>query len=309
MASLAIIIPAYKIDFFEDTLKSLAAQTCKDFTVYIGDDCSPNDFKSLVDKYVDEIDIVYHRFADNLGGKDLVGHWSRCVALTKDEPWLWLFSDDDVMDKHCVESFYRENKDYDLYHFNVNVIDSTGIVIRKVKPFPTLTSSEAFYKAKVGSEVESFVVEYIFSRRSYEEIGGFVHFNMAWGSDIATWVSIGEKKGIKTISDSVIFWRQSDKNITPDHNNEMVLKKTMVDVDCFKWANTFFNSSSIQRYNIYGLFRNMVYYSDVLSNAQEQQVLKYAKEKGIIRHGFVQFIKLCYPLFRVYKKIKSLNVN
>ena len=304
MASLAIIIPAYKIDFFDDTLKSLAAQTCKDFTVYVGDDCSPNDFKGLVDKYEDKMDIIYHRFTENLGGKDLVGHWTRCVALTKDEPWLWLFSDDDVMDERCVDSFFRENKDYDLYHFNVNVIDSNGEVIREVKPFPTITSSESFYKAKVGSKIESFVVEYIFSRHSYEEIGGFVHFDMAWGSDIATWVSIGKKKGIKTIPDSVIYWRQSDKNITPNRNNEIVFRKAMADVNYFKWANAFFNSSSIQRSNIYGLFRNMVYYSDILSNTQEQQVLKYAKGKGIIGHGFVLFIKFFYPLFRVYKKIK-----
>ena len=41
MAELAIVIPAYKIMYFDQALSSIANQTCKDFTLYIGDDSSP----------------------------------------------------------------------------------------------------------------------------------------------------------------------------------------------------------------------------------------------------------------------------
>ena len=37
---LAIVIPYYKLTFFEATLQSLADQTDKRFMVYIGDDAS-----------------------------------------------------------------------------------------------------------------------------------------------------------------------------------------------------------------------------------------------------------------------------
>ena len=40
---LAIIIPYFKLLFFEETLQSLAIQTDKRFKVYIGDDASPED--------------------------------------------------------------------------------------------------------------------------------------------------------------------------------------------------------------------------------------------------------------------------
>ena len=40
--NLAIVIPAYKSTFLPAALDSIAAQTCQDFTLYIGDDCSPN---------------------------------------------------------------------------------------------------------------------------------------------------------------------------------------------------------------------------------------------------------------------------
>ena len=48
---LAIVIPYYKIIFFEKTLESLAKQTDKRFHVYIGDDGSPNAPLELLKKY------------------------------------------------------------------------------------------------------------------------------------------------------------------------------------------------------------------------------------------------------------------
>lgn len=40
---LSIVIPYYKIDYFEETITSLKNQTDKRFNLYIGNDFSPND--------------------------------------------------------------------------------------------------------------------------------------------------------------------------------------------------------------------------------------------------------------------------
>ena len=47
---LAIIIPYFKLTFFEETLKSLASQTSKRFKVYIGDDASPEGPSNWLEK-------------------------------------------------------------------------------------------------------------------------------------------------------------------------------------------------------------------------------------------------------------------
>ena len=47
---LAIVIPAYKPDYLFNTLQSIYSQSCKDFNLYIGDDCSPYDLKQITDK-------------------------------------------------------------------------------------------------------------------------------------------------------------------------------------------------------------------------------------------------------------------
>ena len=51
---LAIIIPAYKACFFREVLDSIVRQSNRDFTVYIGDDASPDDLESIVSDYKDK---------------------------------------------------------------------------------------------------------------------------------------------------------------------------------------------------------------------------------------------------------------
>ena len=64
---LAIVIPYYKIDFFEETLKSVAAQTDNRFTLYIGNDKSPHDPSPLIEKYFPKGNYHYYNYEDNLG--------------------------------------------------------------------------------------------------------------------------------------------------------------------------------------------------------------------------------------------------
>lgn len=311
MSNLAIIIPAYKIDFFRHTLDSLKNQTCKDFTVYIGDDCSPCDFASLVDEYKDSISIVYQKFYTNLGGKDLVAQWNRCLDMSKEEPWLWLFSDDDVMGSRCVELFYKTLEDrtsekHDLYHFDVEIINELNHVIRHSQPFPVLISSLAFYKAKSSARLDCFVVEYVFSRNIYNKVGGFENFELAWGSDIATWIKMGAENGMKTIPGDFVYWRKSDRNITPDLNNAMVYRKLNIDMDCLNWANNYFGKNKIEYYNKYILFRLFFYYSMYLTKVQINSIMQKAVYLNIISYSFSIMLIVLFPVVKKVKIIKSI---
>ena len=48
---IAIVIPAYRAADIHKTLQSLAYQTDRNFTVYIGDDCSADDIKGIADDF------------------------------------------------------------------------------------------------------------------------------------------------------------------------------------------------------------------------------------------------------------------
>lgn len=309
MNKLAIVIPAYKIDFFKETLKSLAAQTCKDFTVYVGDDCSPSDFGVLIEVFKDRLDIVYKKFDTNLGGKDLVAHWGRCIALTQGEPWIWLFSDDDIMGERCVELFYKEIADgamYDIYHYDVEIIDPKGKIIYKPRKYPEVIDIETLYKESSKDNIRSFVVENIFSRTIYEKVGGFEPFPMAWGSDMATWLKMGKEKGLKTIVGDIIYWRRSDKNITPSKERPIVKRKFYIQIDYYKWINSFFNAEQIINFNRYVFVRYCVHYSNQLSLIDFNELMNYGVSNKIIQPIQKYATLPIIPMLRVAQKIKNI---
>jgi len=242
---LAIIIPAYKAAFLSAALDSIAAQTCKDFTLYIGDDCSPEPTGDIVEQYRDRIELVYQRFDSNLGGKDLVAQWERCIAMSQDEPYIWLFSDDDVMEPNCVELLLQQIENtkgtYDLYHFDSYRIDENGKFELLRKPYPSILTSYDYYKGKMLGKYDSYVVENVFSRRIYEQSGGFKNFDLAWGSDVATWCIFSNGKGMCSVPGALVGWRRSSLNITPSKTRETAERKLMADCAFLCWAYSFYH--------------------------------------------------------------------
>jgi GT2 family glycosyltransferase len=217
MPALAIVIPAYKPDFFRATLDSLAAQSDRRFRVYVGDDAGPPQIEEIVSSYeVSGIDLVYHRFEDNLGGRSLTAHWNRCVRLST-EPWVWLFADYDVMEPDCVACFHREAAlagERDLIRFDTTVIGAQGEVLAENPSHPAFESGVDFVFDRLQGRRNSYVVEYVFPRESFERAGGFPDYPVAWCADDAAWYLFSQGGRIHTLPGAKVRWRASGRNIT-----------------------------------------------------------------------------------------------
>lgn len=217
MHPLAIVIPAYKSAFFDKALGSLAAQTNKNFSVYVGDDYSLEDLEDITEKYKSQLDIHYTRFKNNIGAKYLVHQWNRCIQLTKDEPWLWLFSDDDIADANCVETFYRTiNNDgcrFDVYRFNTRVINDKDDVIAEAMESPCIDNAYDMAIAILKGERGNSMPDHIFSKRVYER-EGIVFTYYAQSADWATSILFSQGKGICSMQGAKVNWRLSEFNIS-----------------------------------------------------------------------------------------------
>ncbi|MBO4802256.1 MAG: glycosyltransferase [Bacteroidaceae bacterium] len=305
--TLAIVIPAYKTTFLRAALDSIAAQTCQDFRLYIGDDCCPQDIGSIVDAYRDRIDLVYHRFDSNLGGKDLVAQWERCIALSQDEPYIWLFSDDDVMEPNCVEKLFKQIEKtqgaYDLYHFDVTEIDGEGRVKRQLPEFPPMITAYDYYKAKTQGRLRSYVIENVFSRRVYEEKGGFVNFDLAWGSDVATWCLFAGDKGICRVDIAKVHWRRSEENITPDKSRQTAERKLMARCNMLAWAYDYFRSEpDIWPMNRLSFITVMRHYQPLVS----QECCRMACQSFFDAHGHISEKGRVCMMLRLPRRIYRL---
>lgn len=104
---LAIVVPYYKLTYFEDVLQSLLKQTDSRYNLYIGNDCSPENPDFLIKKYSNIIS-NYKKFDTNIGGQQLTKQWERCIdELIQNEEWIMLLCDDDILDNNAVCEFYN----------------------------------------------------------------------------------------------------------------------------------------------------------------------------------------------------------
>lgn len=172
---LAIVIPYYNIKFFDKTLESLSYQTDKRFTVYIGGDNSPNNPEGLISKFASGLTLKYVKFEENWGSHSLVKQFERCIDLLQDEQWIMILGDDDVLDKNCVNYFYKnldeiKHNDSKVIRFASQYIDSTEshwqtlmlFIIQKLKTRRILCI-ENFLRQSLS--------EHIFSRISFQKNG------------------------------------------------------------------------------------------------------------------------------------------
>jgi glycosyltransferase involved in cell wall biosynthesis len=226
-APLGIVVPAYKGRFLDAALASIAAQTRRDFVVYVGDDASPDDLPAICARHAARLPLRYTRFSANLGGHDLVSQWQRCIALG-DEPWVWMFGDDDVMPADGVArvlaAIEAEGSRTDLFHFDVDTIDADGGLVRSEPRFAPHLSARAFALRRLRFELSSFAPDYVFARGAFERHGGFVRFPRGWCSDDATWIALAERGGIRTLSGAPLRWRLSGANISSRHGEDAALK-------------------------------------------------------------------------------------
>lgn len=307
MNRLAIVIPAYKSRFFQQTIESISNQSCKDFTLYIGDDASPEDLKSIVEFNCNHISYVYKRFEDNLGGIDLVGHWERCIDMTGNEEWIWLFSDDDVMSENCVEGFFENLKKYGkatvsdkIFRFNLSVADENLKVLQRYET-PTVFSVEYFLESYfISHNLRNKAVEFIFSKESYIKKGRFVNFPLAWGSDTATMLKFGQSSGFVTVEKGDVFWRASEYNVSSGGDIQINQQKAYVTGLFLKWVIDFIRIYKGSRFH-----RKLIFH--ILYFLPEFPSLKNIKsiydEKDSLYYWipvWILFIKM-KRFFRIYK--------
>ena len=217
------LLPAFKARFFEEALGSILAQTYRDFEVIVSDDCSPEDLKSIVDKFADSR-VKYRRNERNIGAERLVDHWNLLLDLT-DAEYIIMASDDDVYDPRYLEEMDKLARKYpeaSVVRGRLRRIDSDGNEIKKEDElvFDWLRPEDALWKfAKY--ELFSGIPQYIFKTMTLKSLGGFAWCPGAWYSDDLTVYKMmfEGKSGMAFTKDIVFSSRVSDINISAASND------------------------------------------------------------------------------------------
>lgn len=205
---LAIIIPYYKLTFFEETLKSLANQTDQRFRVYIGDDASPENPTDLLEGYKGKFDFDCHRFEVNIGGISLTKQWERCIALSGKEEWLMILGDDDYLSNNFIAKFYEN---LNLFHENYNVLRFATTVIDKINnkkmelfTNPLFETGIEYISRKIRNKTRGSLSQFVFKKSELLKYK-FINYPSAFYSDDRIVLDISENKNIFSINDAVVY--------------------------------------------------------------------------------------------------------
>jgi len=215
---LAIVIPFYKLTFFEKTLNSLAHQKDKRFAVYIGDDASPENPTAVLEKYKNDFKFEYKRFEDNLGSVSLVKQWERCIAMSQEEEWIMILGDDDLLGETVVSEFYNALEEIkttsNVVRFASRKIDENGTATSAIYTHPkTELATDFLFRA-----TRSSLSEFVFNKNKISTIG-FKNFPLAWYSDVLAVLEFSDFKTIYTVNQATVSVRISNLSISGGTDN------------------------------------------------------------------------------------------
>ncbi len=209
----SFIMPAYKAEFIKESVDSILRQTFQDFELIVVDDCSPEPVGEIIKNYTDKR-LTYYRNEYNLGGKDLVAQWNKCLEYAKGE-WVILATDDDTYAPTFLEIFLRQHEEHpeaDLFRARIGLIDGMGRITDIERCQEEYVSPVHFFY-EINAGMKGGVPQHIFRREKLVRNGGFVSFPKAWASDDATAIMLSDN-GVLFSQKPLVFFRYSGQNIS-----------------------------------------------------------------------------------------------
>jgi glycosyltransferase involved in cell wall biosynthesis len=230
---LSIVIPYYKLAYFEETLQSLSIQTNQKFNIYIGDDASPESPSEVLSKYKGKLNLNYKRFDQNIGATSLTKQWERCLLMTKNEDWVMILGDDDVLGENVVNEFYNSiekitKNNCNVIRFATQKIDNDSKIISDVYLHPEVEKSTSFLTRLYTEWSRSSLSEYIFNKKSLLQ-KGIIDFPVAWHSDIVLVLEISDFKEVYSINNVLVYVRVSKDSISG--SSSFIKQKAKADAD------------------------------------------------------------------------------
>ncbi len=217
---LAIVIPFFKINFFEATLLSLANQTNHDFNLYIGNDGSNDDPLPLIKSILDNkgLNYRYYNYDKNLGSINLSFSWKRIVNEIDDENYVLILGDDDYLQDNFVKAFYdtvQQTKilPITLVRFCAQMVDDKGKHIGKRSTYPPIIPFQNFTKELFSRKIRTSLSENIFSVHHFKK-HGFKPYPIGWFTDTMLWLNLCYPVPTISCADTTVFTRVGSTNIS-----------------------------------------------------------------------------------------------
>lgn len=215
MLKFSILIPVIKGKFLATAIESVLKQTYSDWEMIVYNDCSPDNIDEIIRQYNDSR-IKYFKSDKNLGSEDPSKTWNTMLPLASGQ-YICLLGDDDYISDNYLEEIQKlilRYKNVDIFRVQLKRVNEKNEVIFSGDLLPEHESWGQFlYQRIVKNRVQS-TTEFILKKKALLDIGGYVNFPLAWGSDDATYLLLAKNNGIASTNKAYAYWRKSLLNIS-----------------------------------------------------------------------------------------------
>lgn len=237
-----VAVPAYKSEHLEECLRSVLAQTFRDFELIVVDDASPGPVRETVSRFGDPR-VSYCRNETNCGALNVVDNWNKCLALAKGE-YFCLMGDDDVMGGEYLAEMDRLSRlhpDVCVLHGRTMEIDGSSRKTVLCQAWPELQSVYDLIWHKVANFRDTFISDFTFKTECLRSMGGFFKLPLAWGSDDITAYKAAAPHGIAATNKVVFYYRSHGASISSSGDTAAKLRAVGMER---QWLESFIAAAS-----------------------------------------------------------------
>ncbi|WP_031425170.1 glycosyltransferase family 2 protein [Flavimarina sp. Hel_I_48] len=231
----SIGIPAYKGEYLQECIESILSQNYKNFELIIINDCSPDPIDTIVREFNDPR-INYFLNEQNIGGKDLVLNWNKCLSKASGNYFI-LMGDDDKMEPDYLQEFKKlilKYPDLAIYHCRSIIIDENSKPIMLTPSCPEFeTVYENIWHRRFGDRIQ-FISDFVYKTSTLKAMGGFYNLPMAWASDDISAFRAMQEKGIAHTNKPLLNYRKHPKTLSNSGNILLKMNAIMLQIKWFK---------------------------------------------------------------------------
>lgn len=190
----SVIVPNYNhARFLDERFMSILNQTYQDFELIILDDCSTDNSKDFINKYVTD-PRVSHVVYNEVNTGSPFKQWNKGIELAKGE-WIWIAESDDVADIFFLEvliNIAESEKSLGLIYSQLRSIDENNKIVYDGLTIPdSLYSGDDFLKRKLLYSTTIFnVSSCIFRKSVYSRIDNTKYQSFKYGGDYMLYVQL-----------------------------------------------------------------------------------------------------------------------
>jgi glycosyltransferase involved in cell wall biosynthesis len=237
----SIGIPAFKSAFLKECINSILMQTFKEFELIIINDASPDPIDEIISIFEDSR-IQYYKNEQNVGAKDVVNNWNKCLDLAKGDYFI-LMGDDDKLEPNYLEEFDLLIKKYphlDIFHCRSKIINGQSEIIALTPSWPEYENIYDNIWHRIKGFRLQYISDFVYKTQALKDKKGFYYLPLAWGSDDITAYSQIGNKGIAHTNNCLLNYRNSP--ITISNSGNIDLKLLAIEGER-KWFDEFLSSS------------------------------------------------------------------